>query len=264
MDDLLQNEPQSTDIKTPSRFSRSKKLWWIVGLLLLVVVVSVAALYSDLLGVRVIGRGGSRVAASQGEVITFKLATSNQIRKLEICTEKRNVFTSSVQYINCRSLVNFVRPRQVNVAVTIPRTMPLGRAAVITRLRNAQGKLLPMGPSDEKIALLIAKAKPATIATSGSDGGGSGGGGGGGSKSGGGNNNPSLPPESTSTSLAEFIVPADQGAVPASTELEVRVGLTNASIGSLTCQDWFLDGGKLDASAWVGDQLPNSNLPSCP
>jgi len=64
---------------------------------------------------------------------------------------------------------------------------------VITRLRGGSGELVPAGPTDEKIALWIAKAKGGTTATSGSSGdsggGDSGGGGGGDSDGGGGSGN---------------------------------------------------------------------------
>jgi hypothetical protein len=92
---------------------------------------------------------------------------------------------NTASYANCVPLKYMVRPQERTIDVTIPRLFPLGRAVVISRIRGGDGDLLPQAPVQEKLALFIVPARPATVTTTESDGGGSGGGGGGGSSAGG-------------------------------------------------------------------------------
>lgn len=133
--------------------------------ILSLLLVAGAAYYGDFLGARFIKKGSPRLSVRQGEINTLELAASPHTRKLEICTEKRNILLGRSDFIECRTLQNFVAPGVTEAAVIIPATMPLGRAIVITRIRDIDGKLIPAAPTDEKITLWIAPPRKLTAAS---------------------------------------------------------------------------------------------------
>lgn len=169
----------------------------LVSIALLVVILGCTVSFCDAatnvslfnISARLIPRGAPRLAVRQGEQVTLGVSTSTAVRKLEICTEQRRLFAAYSDFVNCRPLVYTLLPGRPKVTVVIPRTMPLGRAIVITRVRGSDGKLVPASPTDEKMTLLITpyKGQSPAGATGGGDGGSGGGGsGGGGGGSGGG------------------------------------------------------------------------------
>ncbi len=172
----------------------------VIGVVVLIGVILVSLLYGDFLGTRVLRKASSRVVAYQGEKVTIQVADSASTRKLELCVEKKNLLLGYSDFSDCKTLQYVLGPHVKSANITIPSNFPLGRALVVTRVRDAQGNLIPVGPSDEKITLLIQKARPAVAShDEGSSSGGGGGGGGGGSSGGGGsheeaNNTPVVTP----------------------------------------------------------------------
>ena len=160
----------------------------VIGVVVLIGIILVSLSYGDFLGTRVLRKAASRVVAYQGEKVTIQVADSSATRKLELCVEKRNLLLGYSDFSNCKTLQYVLGPHVKSADITIPSSFPLGRALVITRVRDAKGNLIPVGPSDEKITLLIQKARPVVAShEEGSSSGGGGGGGGGGSSGGGGN-----------------------------------------------------------------------------
>lgn len=158
----------------------------VIGVVVLIGVILVSLLYGDFLGTRVLRKAASRVVAYQGEKVTIQVADSPSTRKLELCVEKKNLLLGYSDFSNCKTLQYVLGPHVKSADITIPSNFPLGRALVITRVRDAQGNLIPVGPSDEKITLLIQKARPVPASNDTGSSSGGGGGGGGGSSGGGG------------------------------------------------------------------------------
>ncbi len=143
---------------------------------LAILLVGLAAYYSDFLGARYIKIGSGRLTVYQGEINTLQLKPIKQARKLELCSEKRTGATTT--YVGCKTLVNSVKANATEVGVIIPATMTLGPATVLTRIRNTDGTLQPLKPTDQKIPLLVAASKKgsrgsgtSTASTSGTGGG---------------------------------------------------------------------------------------------
>lgn len=135
-----------------------------------ILLIVLAAYYSDFLGARFIRKGSPRLSVRQGEPTILELAPSPYTRKLEICTEKRNIILGRSDFVECRALINFVEPGVTEAGVIIPANMPLGRAIVITRIRDIDGTLIPAAPADEKITLWIAPPRGLAATTTGSGG----------------------------------------------------------------------------------------------
>ncbi len=135
----------------------------LIGVVVILVLAGTAALFNNFLGAGLIKKGSPRLAVHQGDKVTLELAVSDQVRKLEICTEKRNLFLGYSDFNQCRTLKYFVAAGARFVDTTIPRNFPLARAVVITRLRDKAGTLVPAAPTDEKIALWITKARPIPV-----------------------------------------------------------------------------------------------------
>src|SRR5688500_9634526 len=104
----------------------------VVGGFGLLIIGIIAASYGDLLGLRTLKKAPARVFAHEGELITFLISRSDQVRKLEICEETRNFILGRSDFVRCKSLQNFVPANQTRVA---DRRIPkgLGRRVVITR-----------------------------------------------------------------------------------------------------------------------------------
>ena len=182
-----------------------------LGVLLIAFVVS---FYGDLLGARVIKKGSPRLNVGRGEQVLLELASSPHTRKLEICTEKKNLLLGYSDFSNCRPLKYHVGPNVTKAKVTIPTSFPLERAVVITRLRDGSGQLVPAAPTDEKIALWVTVPRPTTAPVEEESGGG--GGGGGSSSGGGGSSSSSSDAGSSNDSTSEEV------AEPATVEVELK------------------------------------------
>jgi len=135
------------------------------GVVLLVLVIVLGVQFSDELGVRLIKKGSPRLTVRRGDKVTLELTSSPYTRKLEICTEKKNLLLGYSDFSNCRPLSYAVQPSLTQAEVTIPGDFPLARAVVITRLRQADGTLKPAAPTDEKIALWVAEARKSAATT---------------------------------------------------------------------------------------------------
>src|SRR3989344_4149705 len=147
---------------------RQQKISIVIVSVVTLAFILLAAYYSDFLGARFIRKGSPRLTVRQGEINTLELSPSGKTRKLEICTEKRNIILGRSDFVECRSLKDFVAPGTTEAAVIIPVNMPLGRAIVITRIRNDNGTLAPLAPTDEKITLYIVPPR-GSILTAGRD-----------------------------------------------------------------------------------------------
>lgn len=150
-----------------------------LGIVGIVIIVLIAAYFTNYLGTRVLSKNSARTAVHQGDKVAIQFSNVPNIRKLEICTDK---------ITNCATLQATVNAHATRASITVPIKFPLGKAVVLVRTRDDNWQLLPSSPSDEKIPLLIIAAKkptPTPVAqeqgSGGSGGGGGGGNGGGGS-----------------------------------------------------------------------------------
>jgi hypothetical protein len=141
-----------------------------IGGAALVVLVFLAAYFSDFLSSRVLSRQGGRASVKQGEDIVLSITTSKTTPfvKIEICQEKKTL-------TNCKTLKDKAAGKQV--AVRIPTTYPLGKAVVRILERDKAGKLTSKVQYARPV--LVTKGASPSQNTDQGGGGGSGGGGGG-------------------------------------------------------------------------------------
>lgn len=240
--------PRDNQVLTPSTKRRKK---WVIGISVAVgvfVLVALVGQFSGLLGARLIRRGSPRLTVYQAESVTLEIPSSVSVQKLEICDDKETrILFGYRDFTNCSTLSYFVKPSTAQATVRIP-TNYLGRAVVIVRQRGDNNQLLPIAPRDAKIALWVEKARPQTAQQA--DSGGGGGGGGGGSSDDGGGGGSDNQTSHIPQVAAEFLAPESDERVAASTDLDVRVQLTEITGEGLACQHWQLNGRVLNVDDW--------------
>ncbi len=134
---------------------------WAWGLLIAIGCAAILAVVleaGDLLTAGALQSSSPRMKVAQGAEVTAILSDSDKARKVEICTANQHIFGWYTDYVDCETLIQVLEPHRRQITVTIPDDFMLERAAIIVRIRQDNGSLVPNTPVNEKVDLWITKS----------------------------------------------------------------------------------------------------------